>query len=919
MNNDFLLSVIIPVYNAGKYLGDSIESVINQSISFQHIQLVLVNDGSTDTSAEVCKKYLKKYPSNVVYVEQANAGVSAARNRGLAHASGKYVHFFDSDDILSPDSYLEMINFLEGHTEAIDFVAIKIKFFDEIIDAHPLNYKFTSNRIIDVTEEPDAPIMHVSSCLFKAEVAHTHTFDEQLRITEDTKYVSEILNTKKAYGTLAKPTLHYRRRSDGSSVIDGKYLQKDFYQETIDLAYDAIANGWKNSDGVIGLYAQYTLLYDIGHRLNQESQTVLTEGEVADYKSKIKNLVSQFDDAVIINNRHLDTSKKVYLLKWKYGDDFSNYLTQNGDIAEFNGHPLVDYSTQTIHLDFIHENVDNTLSFEGYLPQNPLASSDVYNFKCGSEIAMLEFVARQQRTKTFLGEIVSTGGAFVATLRASRARGRLQLVINGSETRALVETGQFTNIGNVGGSYATRLDLLIRKVGQTLTLQRSTLLRRIAYNIAYSVGLATFWNLPKAREQYGKLKGRNVTMLSKKAKLFELAKPFLFMAETITFMPRALYLRTLYHLYKIRKRKPIWLISDRAMAAGDNGEALFRYINQQTDCKADVYFAIAKDSKDFKRLQKIGKVVDQASLRYKLLFLLSDLVISSHADIETTNPFIRQLDQYVDLFTFDFVFLQHGVTKDDVSSWLNRFEKNIRLFVTSGHSEYQSILDGPYYYSTKEVILTGMPRFDLLENEPAGKLILAPTYRKQLALEKTDKSGRRAYDASFKKSRYFEFYNNLMNDTRITEVLAKANMVGEFYIHPNLEAQRRDFVQNEWFKTMEFPYDYKRAFKEGNLLISDHSSVVFDFAYLKKPVVYAHFDIEALFAGHSYTQGTFFSDERNGFGPIYTEYETLVEGVVDLLKGGCAMSEQYKQRVDDFFFAVDHKNSERVYGAIQKL
>jgi hypothetical protein len=167
------------------------------------------------------------------------------------------------------------------------------------------------------------------------------------------------------------------------------------------------------------------------------------------------------------------------------------------------------------------------------------------------------------------------------------------------------------------------------------------------------------WRLNTAKAQLKKLMSRNLDQLSFKARVFEILKPWLFVAEAVAMIPRAFLLRTSYYIVKPFKKRPIWLISDRGTAAGDNGEALFKYIMNRDDCPADVYFVISKKSKDLGRLQSIGKVIYQEGLGYKLKFLLADKIIASQADVETTNPFIRQLDHYVDLFNFDFVFLHH--------------------------------------------------------------------------------------------------------------------------------------------------------------------------------------------------------------------------------------------------------------------
>ena len=125
---EYKISVIIPVYNVEKYLEETIESVVNQTIGFDNIQMILVNDGSPDNSEEICLKYKEKYPDNVVYVKQENAGVSSARNNGLKHATGKYVNFFDSDDIWDKNAYEKAIKFLDSNL-SVDLVAFRLKFF----------------------------------------------------------------------------------------------------------------------------------------------------------------------------------------------------------------------------------------------------------------------------------------------------------------------------------------------------------------------------------------------------------------------------------------------------------------------------------------------------------------------------------------------------------------------------------------------------------------------------------------------------------------------------------------------------------------------------------------------------------------------------------------------------------------------
>ena len=97
-----LISVIIPVYNTEKYLRTCLDSIVNQTHS--NLQIILIDDGSTDNSGLICDEYAQK-DSRIICVHQQNGGVSKARNEGLKIATGDYIHFPDSDDYLDLDTY----------------------------------------------------------------------------------------------------------------------------------------------------------------------------------------------------------------------------------------------------------------------------------------------------------------------------------------------------------------------------------------------------------------------------------------------------------------------------------------------------------------------------------------------------------------------------------------------------------------------------------------------------------------------------------------------------------------------------------------------------------------------------------------------------------------------------------------------
>ena len=101
------LSIVIPVYNVEKYVNRCLLSVLNQKVSSNEYEIVIVNDGSTDSSLSIVEEMIESY-NNVILVSQENAGLSAARNRGLLLAKGDYIWFVDSDDWIDDDSLISI-------------------------------------------------------------------------------------------------------------------------------------------------------------------------------------------------------------------------------------------------------------------------------------------------------------------------------------------------------------------------------------------------------------------------------------------------------------------------------------------------------------------------------------------------------------------------------------------------------------------------------------------------------------------------------------------------------------------------------------------------------------------------------------------------------------------------------------------
>ena len=133
-----LLSIIVPVYNTEKYLGKCLDSLVNQSL--QEIEIIIVNDGSTDKSGDICKNYQIEFPDKIIYFEQPNKGVAAARNLAIENVKTKYLTFVDSDDWLELDAYEKTLS--QMITEDVDLLEFGNK---QILTSGKIIY-FSANR-----------------------------------------------------------------------------------------------------------------------------------------------------------------------------------------------------------------------------------------------------------------------------------------------------------------------------------------------------------------------------------------------------------------------------------------------------------------------------------------------------------------------------------------------------------------------------------------------------------------------------------------------------------------------------------------------------------------------------------------------------------------------------------------------------
>ncbi len=320
----FKFSVITAVYNVASYLSEAIESILCQDIGFKDsVELILVDDGSTDSSGEICDYYQTLYPDNIKVLHKPNGGAASARNAGIALASGRYLNFLDGDDKLSPCTLSAVYHFFSTVDDQISLVSVPIQFFEKKETAHRLNYKYKDgkNQIINLNTQYSYVQMSIASSFIKREVLNEHSFDTSLRYAEDAKVIMQLLLEHPYYGIVPSGCYYYRFRNTQNSALNGTKLHKEWYLDCLkDYLLWALQTA-RQKYGSIPLFVQYNVMYDLQSRFGvpEIPASILSPDEHEEFRTLLTELLRSIDDKIILQQRNLSREQKDYIISLKHG------------------------------------------------------------------------------------------------------------------------------------------------------------------------------------------------------------------------------------------------------------------------------------------------------------------------------------------------------------------------------------------------------------------------------------------------------------------------------------------------------------------------------------------------------------------------------------------------------------------------
>lgn len=858
---EFNFSVVIAAYNSDLWISKTIKSLIDQTLDFEdNIQIVIVNDASTDNTGQICQQYKAKYPKNIKYiVNEENLGPSATRNIGLKQASGKYINFLDSDDYVSITTFRSILNFYNKYGDIVDLVSIPIYFFGEKEGEHILNFKYNENKVVNLFEYPNHIQLSSASCFFKRKAIGELTFDENISVSEDVVFINQMLLKNPNIGFCRDGKYYYRKREEKSSLIDNSSIKKEYFTERADHYFKFLIDKSIEEYGEVPLFIQYTIMYDLQWMFDTSSvNNILTVVEIKHLRKKIYEIIQYIDDTVIYEQKDITDILKANII-------FFKHKNQKGtpEYKDFEKKVIFKLKLNTVYID-VFEIVYDTLHIMGNLPTMLGNSVDVYVNGEKVELKELKF---PQRDKYSLSYKYGTNYSFEVEIPLDLEK-EYEIKFKSTSGRDLfIDFSRPCNFSKTVGynktkhflSYLENDKIIVKKKNNKEWIKRE---------------LKTLF-----------------IMLKKHEKGYKTGIP----------------LRLMYLLaYPYMRHKRIWLFMDLPEIADDNGRQLFTYA-QDRDPHIKKYFVIKKNSKDINDMKEIGNILHFKSIKHRFIALYAEKIITSHPDNNIIYPFWGNYPFFAGLLKSSTIFLQHGITKDNVSSWLNEYDKHLAMFLTASKLEYKSIFKYPYNYKKEIVKLLGFPRFDRLEKKKdSRKILIMPSWRRYLKFKSNE---------VILNSQFFKRFNSLINNEKLIEASQKYNYEIIFKPHPNVYDFIDLFDQNPHVKIDYAHEKYQKVFNHGSLLVTDYSSVAFDFAYLNKPVLYYHYSRDY----HFNLQESYFDYNTMGFGEVCRSEDELVDEIIEYMKNECKLKEEYKKRIKAYFLFNDTNNSMRVYDAIRRL
>lgn len=856
----YKVSVIVPVYNVEEYLRPCLDSLFAQTIDHSQIEVLLINDGSTDSSLDICYEYAQSEFIFKVF-DKENEGVSSTRNFGIRHAQGKYIMFLDSDDTYTPDTIKLVTEFFDKHYDEIDLVAYYDQYYENGKPLAPhTRYKYlTHTGIYDLRDTIFAMQVRLNIAV-KNLFEENLLFDESMTYQEDQKYCCHILKNKLKMGYVKEAQYNYLKNDNG--IVSSSTNVITIFDKTIEF-FEGIFNQYPEK---VPEYYQALFIHDCGWKLKQHClfPYQYTGKDFERENARLIALMKRLDVDVLMKSPTVDNFHKYYFLKYICGDNVVVYPEQ-GQISVLLGDSVLKTEKSC-------EIICNKIKYK----KDTLIILSMFKSMYGSFIGKPKVYAIEKtETDTYERKL----DIFVSSDSYYKAREKTNTFWSFYYEADMNVVESFELFIEIGGiRYPARYYFMPSTALFNGAKRKTTILGD--FSLTFDKNVFTINSLSK----------------NEKIKLINSYTSSLKNNSIISIRNKALsYLK-----------KRIWIYYDCKGVKGDNG-----YYQFEHDCMKDdgiERYYISNNPQEFMREyikpELLPQVVLFGSIKHKILFVSAEKILTAFIEPYNYNPLTgAEQSSLSDLIHYELIYLQHGILHATLP-WKYTPERSLAdRIVVSSYFEKENFKKN-YNFRECDILPTGMGRFSQIapksEYSGAKRILFAPTWRQYLIGQAADGSWI-PEEKKFAASSYFKHFNDFLNDENLIRALEENDCILEVKMHPIFVVYENLFeINSDRIKLVEAIANQN----DYSLFITDFSSFTFDFAYCKLPIIYFVPDMYEFTAGLNQYRKLDLPFEE-AFGKLVTDAETAAEEVVNIIKRDFTPEPVYQKRMDEFYLPMD--------------
>lgn len=377
---------------------------------------------------------------------------------------------------------------------------------------------------------------------------------------------------------------------------------------------------------------------------------------------------------------------------------------------------------------------------------------------------------------------------------------------------------------------------------------------------------------------------------------------FSFTRENFHYLKKVI--RWAWLIRPLNRNKNVWLVGERIYKAQDTGYHFFKYMREKHPNK-NVYYVMDTNSREYKNVEALGNILDFKSKEHIWNTVISTRIISSH---HADYLYPIRTKRFKKAVKATKVFLQHGVmgTKNMIANYgKNAFGFDTDLFLVSSDFEKNMIVKD-FGYSPNEVFITGLSRFDELFNQNIKlkrQLLIIPTWRDWIGSKDI-----------FTETEYFQRYHEIIFSERLHNMANHYNFDIVFCLHPNMQKYTPYFKEAPVKVISQGEVDVQSLLKESAMMLTDYSSVAFDFSFLHKPIIYYQFDRDRFIGKHP----SHLDLDNDLPGDIVFEKDSLLDCIEYYAQNNFKAKKANIVRSNKFLKYHDQHSNDRIYEVIQQ-